>query len=276
LAYHEQTTHIEDAQSGNAGVSHSLRMPLYHQIYLVLRQRILDGDLRFDDQLAGELDLVGEYSVSRITARRALEELAADGLVVKSRTKGTRVQYRPERPSVESSSEGLLQNLLPMGKKNTVSLEDFQYLSANEEVAQAMNITIGDIVQKAVRIRHFKSGPFSILITHVPQDVGRNFHMQDLKKMPLLQLLERAGIVLEEANQSISATLAGAKLARQMKTDVGVILVDVRRIVSGNQGRPVEYTRAIYRPDKFRYQMTMSRIEGEEANQWSSIERVES
>lgn len=275
MAYQEQTTHIEDAHSGNAGVSHSLRMPLYHQIYLVLRQRILDGELGFDNQLASELDLADEYAVSRVTARRALKELAADGLVVRSRSRGTRVCYKPARQSTAPSTGGLLQNLLTMGKKSTVSLEDFQYLPATDEVAQALKIGIGDIVQKAVRIRHFETGPFSILITHVPQDVGRTYHMQDLEKMPLLQLLERAGIQVDEASQSISATLADAELARLLKTDVGVALVDVRRIVSDNTGRPVEYTRAIYRPDKYQYQMTMSRIEGEESNQWSSIERVE-
>ena len=271
MAYQESTSHIEDAQSRNGRVSHALRMPLYHQIYLVLRQRILDGELGFDDQLTGELDLADEYAVSRVTARRALKELAADGLVVRSRSRGTRVCHQQVRQS--SPDGGLLQNLLTMGKKSTVSLEDFQYIPATDDVAHALKIGVGDIVQKAIRIRHFETGPFSVLITHVPQDVGRNYHLQDLEKLPLLQLLERAGIAVEEASQSISATLADAELARLLKTEVGVALVDVRRIATDGEGRPVEYTRAIYRPDKYQYQMTLSKIEG--ANQWSSIERVE-
>ena len=64
-------------------------------------------------------------------------------------------------------------------------------------------------------------------------------------------------------------------MARLLDSDVGMALVDVRRIVSDGQGRPVIYSRAIYRPDRYQYQMTLSKIEGEEASQWSSVERVE-
>jgi len=275
LAYQGQNSQVENVSTAAGGVSQSLRMPLYHQIYLVLRQKILGGELGYDDQLSSELDLAGDYGVSRVTTRRALEELAADGLVVRSRSKGTRVRYRQERRSTTRSGKGLLQKLLTMDNKCTVTVEDFQYLPASNDVAQALNIGVGDIVQKAIRIRHFDTGPFSILITHVPQHVGKNFHMRDLEKMPLLQLLERSGIAVTEARQSISAILADAELARLLNTDVGVALVDVRRIASDENGRAVEYTRAIYRPDRFQYQMTMSMMDGEEANQWSSVKRDE-
>ena len=275
MAYQGQNSPVENVGPAGGGVSPSLRMPLYHQIYLVLRQKILGGELGYDDRLSSELDLAGDYGVSRVTTRRALKELAADGLVVRSRSKGTRVRYRQARHSRTTSKKGLLQNLLTMDKKSTVTVEDFRYLPATDDVAQALDIGVGDIVQKAIRIRHFGNGPFSILITHVPQHLGKNYHMQDLEMMPLLRLLDRSGITVAEASQSISATLADAEMARLLDSDVGMALVDVRRIVSDGQGRPVIYSRAIYRPDRYQYQMTLSKIEGEEASQWSSVERVE-
>ena len=80
------------------------------------------------------------------------------------------------------------------------------------------------------------------------------------------------GPFAEQYLQKRDAILADAELARLLNTDVGVALVDVRRIASDENGRAVEYTRAIYRPDRFQYQMTMSMMDGEEANQWSPVE----
>ena len=119
-------------------VSASLRMPLYHQIYLILRQKVLSGEFGFDERIPSEQELVDEYNVSRITARRALDELAAEGLVVRQRGKGTRVSFRPPTQPLESSVVGLLENLLAMGLETEVSLIEFEYVTANDDVAKAL------------------------------------------------------------------------------------------------------------------------------------------
>ncbi len=250
-------------------VSDSLRMPLYHQIYLVLRQQILSGAYDYDDLVPSELELVEEYDVSRVTARRALDELAEEGLVKRERGKGTRVQFRRPSMPLESSVEGLLENLLAMGLETGVRLIDFEYVSANDEVANALDCPLGTIVQRAVRVRSFDSGPFSYLVTYVPQDIGRNYDANDLASQPLLQLLERSGVVVEGAQQRISATLADADVAEFLETEVGAALLEIRRIVSDEDGRPIEFIRALYRPDRYQYQMVLSRVRGKDMNTWS-------
>jgi GntR family transcriptional regulator len=251
-------------------VSASLRMPLYHQIYLILRQKILSGDYTFDDLIPSELDLVDEYSVSRITARRALDELAKEGLVKRERGKGTKVQFRQPTQPLESSVEGLLENLLAMGLESSVKLIDFEYVSANSEVAKALDCPPSTIVQRAVRVRSFETGPFSYLVTYVPQGIGSNYDANDLASYPLLQLMERGGVEVAGAKQTISAALADADVAALLETEVGVALLEMRRIVTDVAGRPVEYIRALYRPDRYQYNMVLSRILGEDVNTWSS------
>ncbi len=250
-------------------MSASLRVPLYHQIYLVLRQDILSGTYSYDDRVPSELELVDEYSVSRVTARRALDELAEEGLVKRERGKGTRVQFRRPSMPLESSVEGLLENLLAMGLETDVTLIDFEYVSAGDEVASALDCPLGTIVQRAVRVRSFDSGPFSYLVTYVPQDIGRNYDANDLASQPLLQLLERSGVVVEGARQRISATLADADVAALLETEVGTALLEIRRIVTDGEGRPVEFIRALYRPDRYQYQMVLSRVQGKDMNTWS-------
>ena len=57
----------------------ALPLPKYHQIYLVLREQLEEG--RFAAGVPGEMHLVKEFGVARVTVRRALAQLVADGLI---------------------------------------------------------------------------------------------------------------------------------------------------------------------------------------------------
>jgi GntR family transcriptional regulator len=133
------------SQSLNNGfrVDERLPTPLYHQIYLILRSKILDGTYGRDDRLPGEQEIVRQFGVSRITAKRALDELAAAGLAVRERGRGTKVRYiRPAQP-LTSSVEGLLENLLVMGLETKVKLLEFAYVQAFDDVAEALECASG-------------------------------------------------------------------------------------------------------------------------------------
>ena len=81
-----------DWQSGQHGAM--LRVPLYHQLYSVLKAAILDGTIPYDAQMPTEQQLTGAFEVSRITAKRAMDELAAEDLVSRFRGKGSHVTYQ--------------------------------------------------------------------------------------------------------------------------------------------------------------------------------------
>ena len=117
-----------------------LKTPLYHQIYLILKGRITDGVYGPDARLPSEQDLTERFGVSRITAKRAMDELAAEGLVVRERARGTRVIYQPPSGPIPSSVEGLLENLIAMGLETTAQLLEFEYLSASGAIAQALEL----------------------------------------------------------------------------------------------------------------------------------------
>jgi GntR family transcriptional regulator len=70
------------------------RVPLYHQLYSVLRGAILDGTIAYDAQMPTEQQLAATFDVSRITAKRAMDDLAAEKLVARFRGKGSHVTYR--------------------------------------------------------------------------------------------------------------------------------------------------------------------------------------
>ncbi len=243
--------------------------PLYHQIYTILRDEIVSGGYANGAILPSELELTHAYGVSRVTAKRALNELAADGLVSRERGRGTVVRYEAATAPVQSSVEGLLENLLQMGLKTSVRLISFDYVPASDRVARALGCDTGEEVQRAVRVRSLEGEPFSHLTTHVPAGIGRSYSRGDLASLPLLGLLERCGVVVSSARQTLTATLADARIAPLLGVQVGAPLLRISRTVYDQEASAVEYITGLYRPDRYQYQMNLNRIEGGDRKIWS-------
>ncbi|MEJ8473798.1 GntR family transcriptional regulator [Roseibium algae] len=268
------------AEQANKGVEQEARsqrrltpsghVPLYHQIFLILRNRIFGGELSEGDLVPGEQDLTTEFGVSRITAKRALNELADAGLVVRERGRGTRVIKRLSTPAVTSSIEGWLENASLMGQSTKAQVLDFDYVPASDDIAQALELETGAEVQRAVRVRWLGEEPMSFLITYVPADIGRQYERSDLDAKPLLLLLERAGVDVRSARQTISATLADSEAADALSVHAGAPLIEVRRVVRDSRERPVEYIRVLYRPDLYHFEMSMRRVSEEDGPRWTA------
>ncbi|MBL8551300.1 MAG: GntR family transcriptional regulator [Hyphomonadaceae bacterium] len=250
------------------------RAPLYHQIYLILRAKILDGEYGPQDFLPGERDLEAHFGVSRITAVRALNELASEGLVVRERGRGTRVQFvsrgivarGPTRtaenaPVMRGSSREVFDALYHRGSA-AVTVYDFNYVTAPEDVAEALQLKEGDLVQHAVRVWRFDGAPFNHIITYVPQDLGQLWSKRELQTVPLGTLFERNGVNITVVQEQVTATLADMVISQRLEVAAGSPILKIRRIAFNESGRPVEYLIGCYAPDRYQYEVTLPRKVG--------------
>ena len=246
-------------------------VPLYRQIVVILSNRINAGVLRPGDVISGETAVCSEFGVSRITAQRALNELAAMGRVKRERGKGTHVLpfERTVSPMV-ASIDGLLENVGHMGRATTVQVLECRYLSATPEVAEMLELQEGSRVQRAVRVRSLSGMAMSYLVTVVPEDIGRQIEGKDLSRTPLLLLIEEAGIPVAAATQTISATVADAEVARALLVPAGSPLIEVNRLVRDETDRPIEMIRVLYRPELYRFEVSMRRVTDNEGRTWES------
>lgn len=255
----------------------ALPLPKYHQIYLVLREQLHEG--RFAQGLPGELALMRQFGVARVTVRRALQQLAGEGLIARERGRGTRPvpAAAPAREAADARSKttrlhGLLENIVSMTQNTTVRVLEVDDVAASSEVAQALHLATGDPVQKAVRVRSTREGPLSHITTWVPGELARHFGRRELAKKPILVLLEEAGVRVGGASQTISARLADAQVAMHLGVAVGSALLAVRRLIQDEHGRPVQWLHGLYRPDRYEYQMQLSRVGDIAAKVWVSRE----
>lgn len=243
------------------------------QVYLILRDRILSGAFGFGAKLPTENELAAYHDVSRVTVRRALGELARERLIERRRSAGTRVIYRPVPGPITADISGVLANLADMGRRTAVKLLSFDYVPGNGAVAQALGVGPDQLLQRSVRVRSVDRVPFSYLTTHVPETVALTFTRQELASRPLLDLLERAGVKVEHARQRISAGLATPAVAQALDVRTGSPLIELVRVVCDQSGRAVEHLHALYRPDRYAFEMDLVRSGAAETKIWSPVVR---
>ncbi len=251
----------------------ALPLPKYHQVYLVLREQLAEG--RFVAGVPGEMHLMKEFGVARVTVRRALEQLVAEGLISRTPGRGTVALKAPAPAAARAAPQrahltGLLENIVNMGLRTSVKVLACELMAAPEAVAVRLGLAAGEPVQKAVRVRSSREGPLSHITTYVPQRHAARIGRRELARKPLLMLLEDAGVEIGRAEQSISARLADATVARCLGVEVGSALLAVQRLVFGVDDRPVQWLQGLYRPDRYRYEMQLSRVGAIDAKVWVS------
>jgi GntR family transcriptional regulator len=238
-------------------------VPLYHRIYVLLRERILSGEYRIGETLPTEAELIERYGVSRITARRALDELAYEGLVTRSRGRGTTISSRPvmtigDAPIV-AGIEGLMANLSIIGRQTTVTVFEFDFVPAPEPIAAELQISPGAVVHRAVRSRSLDGKPFSLSTTYVLEEIGRTFSREEMTSIPLIDLITRSGAKIGHVDQRLTATLADDLAAQRLMVHVASPLLKVHRLFYDVNDRCCYYVNLLYAPSRFEYRMTLTR-----------------
>ena len=242
------------------------------RVYLLLCDDIANGVYPPGTMLPGEQKLAEIFDVSRVTIRRSLDALETDHLISRHVGSGTMVrQGNGTEGQVAADFATLMPQLVEMDRMTTARLLSFSYGPAPHMVAEAMNLEAGARVQTAVRVRLTDGKPFSHLTTHVPEKIAANYTEADLATTPLFRLLERSGVKVADAHQQVGATLAAPDVAEALGVAVGSALLTIRRVVRDTEGRGVEYLSALYRPDLFRLEMTLNRVNANGKRHWAPV-----
>ena len=130
------------------------RTPLYHQLYILLRNAIVNGTFENGGQMPTEADLSDYFDVSRITAKRAMDELAADGLVERRRGRGTRVTYDYKPMPLQAPLVGMLQEIESMARHSDAKVISCQMLQPPADIKKLLGLADGDKALHLLRVRY--------------------------------------------------------------------------------------------------------------------------
>lgn len=174
------------------GMSTDDMAPKYYAVKIDLLNRINTGEFKCGDKLPSESELVAIYNVSRITIRKALEELVADRVVYRVQGKGTFVQNTAEaketkyRKSVSSCSN-LLRSFHMTPTRRIINRK---VVSCPEDVAQRLNLVPGSQVLLYERIYYGDDDPAIYGKSYIALDHLPDFDKFDLAELSMVQIIE--------------------------------------------------------------------------------------
>lgn len=231
--------------------------PLYHQLYSMLRDCIVGGVLADGTRMPSEKELAGAFNVSRITARRALHDLAADKLVARHRGRGTFVTYKYRPEPVNAPLVGMLESFETMGRQTKIKVLSLRFARPPAAVAEAFGLPHDRPLCHILRVRSHNSMPFAY---YESWSIGfdRALTKQALERRPRLELLREAGVKIARIEQTLSAEAAYPAVAEALGVMPGKPLLKLVRRSFDPTGRQVDELLALYNPDRFQYQMSMS------------------
>jgi GntR family transcriptional regulator len=232
-------------------------VPLYHQIYLQLRDEILSGQRPFGSALPTEQELSQLYKVSRITARRVLSDLAQQHYVERKRRLGTRVTFQSPAKPIEVKIDQALDSLMALGHGTTVNVIGLFTEKASDIVAAALQLKPDAQVVRAVRVRCLEGAPMGYVVSYVPEELADVISKRSLVRAPILRLLHEAGHQAKHAEQTIGAMLADNQLAEALQTEPRAALLRITRTVYGQDDKPFLLTFAHYRSDRFHIRLDL-------------------
>jgi len=241
----------------STGINRQQPTPLYHQIFLQLRGEIASGERPVGSRLPTEQDLSASLGVSRITARRALDELAQAGLVERKQRVGTIVTFRPPAKPIEGDIDQAMEALLAFGRDTKVKLIDLATIPAAPPIDAVLGVSPGEPLVRAVRVRWQDDLPLGHYVTHVPAALGVELTAAALRRTPMLALIKQAGIRIGAAEQTITATLADAALAQALEVDIGSALLRVSRTSYDRDHRAIQHIQAHFRPDRYQIRLDL-------------------
>ncbi len=239
-------------------------VPLYYRVYRELKRRISEGEYKPGDRIPPEIELVKSFGVSRLTIRRALEELKSEGLISRHKGKGTFIVGKKEEESMN-----VLKGFTDKAKEEGLSVRSHvlenRLVEIPPELCQVFGLEQGAMVVLLRRVRFLNDEPVAIEAAYLNPAVDvriLSILKKDMSKESLYEFLRNElKIPLIRALEELELTHVSSSDAKHLGLQPGACALLRKRYTYTTNGKCVEFVRSIYRGDKYRFKMEL-RSEG--------------
>lgn len=237
---------------------HSFK-PIYYQLSELIQNLIEDGDLPPSGQLPSERDLMEQFAISRNTVRLAIDYLLKAGLVYRLPARGTFV-------SSGKISHGLFglssfsEEMEKLGRRAGARLLDFSLIIPSPRIGQALHLPPEQQVFRIERLRLADDEPMMLSTAYIPQRLCPELSPQDLENASLYEVLEnKYGLLLWRTDRVVEPVTARDYEVELLGVQPGSALLLVEGTTYLVQDQPIEYTKEIYRSDRFQFSVQAMR-----------------
>lgn len=238
------------------------KIPKYYQVKRAIVDKIDNDEFEVCQPIPSERELMAMFDVSRITVRKAVEELEQEGYLYKVQGKGTYVKGDQNNQDLISITS-CTQDVKRLGMTPSRKVLEHVVHPADKKRQRRLNLGEGDKVFSLSRIYYADGEPINYTITHLPCKYFPNLETYDFSQASLYETLEKVyGVRISRAVRTVEAIIARDEISEYLDVEAGVPLLLFQCTTYGEiAGRelPIETFKCFYRSDKFKFYINQSR-----------------
>lgn len=243
--------------SGAAGAVTPAFSPLYQQIKGLILKSLQTGEWKPGEAIPSEMELAARFRVSQGTVRKAVDELAAENLVIRRQGKGTfvathaeqQVQYRFLKLLPDSGD-------LRLDGPAQRTITEFKRVRASADIAKLLALRSGDSVLHITRILSFNGVRTILEDIWLPSNSFKGLTADQMAHYhgPTYAMFELDfGVRMVRAQEKLRAVLPDQQQAELLGVTTTTPLLSVERIAFTYNDTPMELRRGLYRTDSRYY-----------------------
>jgi len=222
--------------------------PLYRQIKGLILQALESGEWRPGQVIPSEQELAVRFNVSQGTVRKAIDEMAADNILVRRQGRGTYVASHTDPRQMFRFLRLVPEDGELYTHPKSVPVDCWR-AKAGQEAACMLAIEPGAQIIIVRRVLQFGGKPIVADEIYLPEELyqGLNMEMLQVWNSSLYSLFEtRFGLRMIRAQERIRAVAADRAAAELLQVDEGTPLLSVERVTYTYGDKPVEWRRGVY------------------------------
>ena len=231
---------------------------LYRKVMLDLKDRIESQEFRTGDNLPSEKEMTKQYQVSRITVRKAIDELVKQGMVEKRQGAGSMVINKTMISSM-STLRSTSEYMTEAGAELQYTLLDFRLISPDEQTADALQIGSHEKVYFIRRYKTMNGIPCIYEDSYMPVSLFPQINLHALEGSKYRYLEKELGFEIDGAMQDFTAVLPDQHICETLKLPIGQPVVQLLSIGKLKDGRIFEYTKLCFKPDTYSFKHYVKR-----------------
>lgn len=245
----------------SASVNRNDYVPYYIQVKNALLAQIESGTWQQGDQLPGESELCRAFDVSRTVIRQALREMDHEGYIRREKGKGTFVHKAKISQGLAQKLTGFHRDMAERGETPITRVLRQGLVPANSKVASQLHLEPGDQVIELQRLRGVGDEFFVLVTTYLSYTICPAVLHTDFSNRSLYTFLEEdLGLTITHGQRTLEAVLANDYEANLLQIQKGDPLILLDSVVYLDDGRPIEYFRALHRGGRARFEVDLIRV----------------
>ncbi|PKL00242.1 MAG: GntR family transcriptional regulator [Tenericutes bacterium HGW-Tenericutes-1] len=245
-------------------MSTGYKIPKYYVLKQDIIRKIEQDELNDDQMIPSERELTEKHGISRITVRKAIDELVNEGYLYRIQGKGTYVKgdsVKQELFSITSCTRDILQ----MGKIPTRKVINALVIVPNSKRMRELEITATDKIFTLDRVYCADGAPVNRTIVYLPMKLFPEINRHDFGSQSLYDVLEREyNVKITRATRTIEAIAAESKIAELLMIPEGIPILLFRGVTYGivnGKEVPIETFKSYYRSDNRRFYINQVKVD---------------